>query len=622
VGACGNSDATTRFIRHHGQQAEEVTVTLEKPYPPFPKGMILLVEVGSTAHGTGLPGGEDHDETAVVVESPGQVLGLGPALANHMERTQPEGHRSGPGDTDRQVYSLRNFVAMAAGGNPSILLTLWAPVIQSSEIGRDLIGLRDAFVGRHVLPRYRGYMQSQVMRMQGLKGSGHGRRGGGKRDELVAAHGYDCYLDDTEFLTRAGWRPYAAIEDGEEVGTISPTTGLFEFQVPTDRVSKTYTGPIHVFKTRYTECAVTPNHRMLVSKVERGASNSLGSSYRSEVAQWGFRPASELTDRAWHFRVAAAPSTTEFDVTDAYLSLVGAYVSEGCVQKRLKSGQVSVLGFTQKVGGRLEVILAKIATEFPCRSYCYRRFFADRDLPCETTITTLADRHIASRIVEECGEHSRHKHLPPWAFDLSERQANLLLEAMLAGDGTKYRTGGHIYYTNSSRLAGEVQALAVIAGRRSNIWGPYSGMFQVFIHDSGLPVATSLYPRQSLTIIDVEDRTIVCFTVPNEILLTRRNGRIAIQGNTKFAMHAARLGYQGRELVTTGGLSLPVSGEPGEWLRAVRRGDVPYDEWLARVGELDAELAALTDDDRYRPGPDRMRIERFAVEAHRRAWGW
>ena len=254
----------------------------EAGYPPFPEGMILLVEVGSTAHGTGLPGGEDHDETAVVVETAEQVLGRGSGLANRMQRTRAEGERSGPGDTDRQVYSLRKFLALAASGNPSILLTLWAPVIETTPLGEQLIGLRDAFVSRHVLPRYRGYMQSQVRRMQGLKGSGHGRRGGGKREELIAAHGYD----------------------------------------------------------------------------------------------------------------------------------------------------------------------------------------------------------------------------------------------------------------------------------------------------------------------------------------------------TKFAMHAARLGYQGIELVTTGGLALPVAGEPGDWLRALRRGEIPYDDWLVRVGDLDAQLSALSDNDRYPAGPDRGRIERFSVSAHRQAWGW
>jgi len=44
--------------------------------PPLPEATILLVEVGTTAHGTGLPGGEDHDEMGVGMESPTQVLGL------------------------------------------------------------------------------------------------------------------------------------------------------------------------------------------------------------------------------------------------------------------------------------------------------------------------------------------------------------------------------------------------------------------------------------------------------------------------------------------------------------------------------------------------------------------
>src|ERR1700722_6651360 len=79
--------------------------------PPLPNGTILLVEVGSTAHGTGLPGGEDHDEMGVFIETPAQVLGLGDSEApTVMQRTQPEGTRSGPGDIDRTLHSLRRFL--------------------------------------------------------------------------------------------------------------------------------------------------------------------------------------------------------------------------------------------------------------------------------------------------------------------------------------------------------------------------------------------------------------------------------------------------------------------------------------------------------------------------------
>ncbi len=160
--------------------------------PPLPETTILMVEVGSTAHGTGIAGGEDHDQLAVVVETPDQVLGLDrDGFKTVMQRTQPEGVRSGPGDIDRTLHSLRRFTRLAASGNPSILMTMWAPVEFLTPIGEELRALGEAFVGRHVVPRYRGYMQSQARRLLGLSGGGHGKRGGGGREELINEYGYD-----------------------------------------------------------------------------------------------------------------------------------------------------------------------------------------------------------------------------------------------------------------------------------------------------------------------------------------------------------------------------------------------------------------------------------------------
>jgi hypothetical protein len=160
--------------------------------PPLPASTILLVEVGSTAHGTGIPGGEDYGQLGVVVELPHEILGLNErGFVTVMQRTQPEGARSGPGDVDRTLHSLRRFVRLAGSGNPSILMALWAPIDHATAEGKQLQNLGDAFVGRHVVPRYRGYMQSQAQRLLGTRGGGHGRRGGGQREELVDTHGYD-----------------------------------------------------------------------------------------------------------------------------------------------------------------------------------------------------------------------------------------------------------------------------------------------------------------------------------------------------------------------------------------------------------------------------------------------
>ena len=74
------------------------------------------------------------------------------------------------------------------------------------------------------------------------------------------------------------------------------------------------------------------------------------------------------------------------------------------------------------------------------------------------------------------------------------------------------------------------------------------------------------------------------------------------------------------ELLTTGGLHLPVLGEPADWLRSVRRSDVTFDEWWERSLALDAQLGALSEDGMLPAGPDRVRIETRTVSTHLRRW--
>jgi hypothetical protein len=96
--------------------------------------------------------------------------------------------------------------------------------------------------------------------------------------------------------------------------------------------------------------------------------------------------------------------------------------------------------------------------------------------------------------------------------------------------------------------------------------------------------------------------------------------------DTKYAMHAARLGSQCIELLTTNQLALPIEGEPAEWLLEVRHGRVSFDEWWSRCLDLDAQLERLADDGAFAPGPDRERIEAgrrcaptsLALHRHRR----
>ena len=59
-------------------------------------------------------------------------------------------------------------------------------------------------------------------------------------------------------------------------------------------------------------------------------------------------------------------------------------------------------------------------------------------------------------------------------------------------------------------------------------------------------------------------------------------------------MHAARLGFQCLALLETKHLDLPIQDPAGSWLRTVRAGDVPFEEWLDRCVQLDRKLSSVS----------------------------
>lgn len=146
---------------------------------------ILRGVVGSTAHGTALEGHDDRDEMGVCIEPPEYVCGLS-LFEQYIYRTQAEGVRSGPGDLDLVIYSLRKYCHLAAKGNPSILTLLWLPeyLVQAAP-GIRLVEMRDAFVSREAAWRFLGFLTSQRM---GLMGE---RTKKVSRPELVEKFGYD-----------------------------------------------------------------------------------------------------------------------------------------------------------------------------------------------------------------------------------------------------------------------------------------------------------------------------------------------------------------------------------------------------------------------------------------------
>lgn len=151
-------------------------------------GLILRCTVGSGVHGIAIPGTDDHDEMAVFVEPAAWALGVERAPEHYVARTQLEGERSGPGDTDLVAYTLRKYLRLATKGNPTALLPLFAPpadLLTTSELGNELRELGPRFLSRQAAHRFLGFMRSQRDRLV------DGGRNVPNRPELVERYGYD-----------------------------------------------------------------------------------------------------------------------------------------------------------------------------------------------------------------------------------------------------------------------------------------------------------------------------------------------------------------------------------------------------------------------------------------------
>ena len=152
------------------------------------RATILRCQVGSGVHGTAIEGLDDRDEMGICIEPPEYVVGV-ERFEQYILRTQPEGVRSGHGDLDLVVYSLRKWTRLALDGNPTVLLLLFVPepdVVEITDLGRDLRSRPEIVLSRVAGRRFLGYLRSQRDSLLGVRAGRHSNR-----PELEAVHGFD-----------------------------------------------------------------------------------------------------------------------------------------------------------------------------------------------------------------------------------------------------------------------------------------------------------------------------------------------------------------------------------------------------------------------------------------------
>jgi uncharacterized protein len=102
---------------------------------------------------------------------------------------------------------------------------------------------------------------------------------------------------------------------------------------------------------------------------------------------------------------------------------------------------------------------------------------------------------------------------------------------------------------------------------------------------------------------------------------TNRPELVAVHGyDTKYAMHALRLGLQGVEYLTTGRITLPVPEPHRAYLRSIRRGEVPLAEVLDAITSTEAQLTHLREASAVPDQPDHGWVDDWLHRSHLSFW--
>ena len=361
-----------------------------------------------------------------------------------------------------------------------------------------------------------------------------------------------CLSTDHEVLTLDGWKFNHQLSTNDKVATL--VDGKLVYQKPIKILNyPNYKGDMYHIKTQQLDLMVTPNHRMWVSKRYGRENKWLDHDFELAKNIVGERRKYKK-DAAWDKNdyQFVLPTTTckngviypEKNVDmDSWLRFFGIWIAEGwarsCVDKRWpdsKSHLVEICQCKQRVIDALVPAITELG-------YHYRQY-KDKFIIVNKQLYTY---------MKQLSVRAPNKYLPDWVWRLSSRQARILLESMVLGDGS-YHGSSVVYYTSSVKLADDVMQLALHCGWSSNKWlhlkagnetviegrnvkSNYDIWRLAIIKSKNTPEVnhghTKKQNAQTEKIIKDYNKPVFCLEVPGGVFYVRRNGKAVWTGNSR-----------------------------------------------------------------------------------------
>lgn len=272
-----------------------------------------------------------------------------------------------------------------------------------------------------------------------------------------------CHDDQTEVLTKSGWKFFKDVMPYDLLLSMNPDTLDAEYVLPTKLIRKRYVGEMLHFDSKTCNICVTPEHTMLYqSDVKRGKGKwkKATASYLSWMNGF-FMPktCNWKGDDVTTFIIPAFKDGNgqfheeRYIPMKAWCAFLGWYISEGCI-----SGN-TVDGFRITIAQRHIENSIEIINLIKSMGY---------DPKVYLDIVNIHDIQLV-QVLKECGNGAGNKRVPDYVKELSPELISTFLSTLRLGDGFEARSGRQQYYTASLQLANDIQELIVKTGNSASL---------------------------------------------------------------------------------------------------------------------------------------------------------
>jgi len=324
-----------------------------------------------------------------------------------------------------------------------------------------------------------------------------------------------CIDLETSILTNEGFKFYDEIKEGDIVLNYNQNKDSLDRDKVLKKVLLSNSGEMYIFEGKGFKLRCSTRHRIYYQKKSKNSKGGWSDWIVAEAKDF-YAMIKNLKNRSrYDYRLPHTQNYKRRDlkIKDEWFKLIGYLIAEGCVKSNNRVLEVS-LSQSERVNERF----------YKDVKLCISRLnlkYRERRMNCGTSEFCF-DAASSRKIMDYFEGFDVHV-FPRWIFNAGNRQMELVLEAMMNGDGC---WGTMVYVSRRKDIIHFFQTLATILGYRTVIHERKSRVFECALLSKRKKYAYITKSRR-----EVSKEKVWCITTNNGTVVTKKDEGIAVSGN-------------------------------------------------------------------------------------------